>query len=438
MPEREMNMKNRLEKRRFRLPVHLALAGLVVVATAGCDSFFEVRNPDIVNADDVDPVQDGTVFSRSAFQTFATSYGDMIRHTAWFSNEAWVGDTFPTRNEFGRRAIDDRNGTHLVEVWVPLTRSISQAEQAMEVLEGEPGQELNIARAAMTSAFALTLMGEAFCEGTMVQSGLQPGPLMTPQQLLENAVTRYDRAIATAGGLTGAEAPNILNASRVGKGRALLQLGRGADAVSAVQGVAPDFEFLVPYVDDPGNRGRLGNGVYFFSAGGSRESFVVPPHYRAIGQDLTGDPADPPGDPRIQFYDSGRNGQDNTLRLWSQLKYPHWAAAIRLASGLEARYIAVEARNDPVEMRAFINERRAVGGQGPYDGDDLLGELMTQRSRDFWLEGKRMGDWRRNPNHVPNIIQPGPNYYKPEVGEVFTQTCFPLPFNERNNNPNIS
>jgi starch-binding outer membrane protein, SusD/RagB family len=438
MPERETTMTNRTQNRRFRLPVHLALAALLAGAATGCDSFFEVRNPNFIDAETIDPVQDGTLFSRSAAQQMAVSYAHMIRHTAWFSNEAWVGDTFPTRNEFGRRQIDDRNTTFRDEVWVPLTRAISQGEQAIEVLQGEAGQELNVARAALVSAYGLVWMGEAFCEGTMRQAGNEPGGLMTPQQLLEASISRFDQAIQLAGGLPGAEASNILNASRVGKGRALLQLGRSADAISAVQGVASDFQFLVPYVDDPGNRGRLGNGVYFFSAGGNRESFVVPPHYREIGQDLTGDPADPAGDPRIQFYDSGRDGQDNTLRLWSQLKYPAWNSAIPLASGLEARYIAVEARNDPVEMLAFINERRAAGGHGPYAGTDLLGELMAQRSLDFWLEGKRMGDWRRNPNSVPNILQPGNNYYKPEVGSVFDQTCFPLPFDERTNNPNIS
>ena len=89
-------------------------------------------------------------------------------------------------------------------------------------------------------------------------------------------------------------------------------------------------------------------------------------------------------------------------------------------------------------MRAFVNERRAVGGQAPYEGDDLLGALMDQRSRDFWLEAKRMGDWRRNGAAVPNILQTGPDYYKPEVGVVSDQICFPLPFDERINNPNIN
>lgn len=429
-------MMNTRTKRSLRTSAYLGVAALVALGTAGCDDFLDVRNPNVIDAAEIDPVQDGNLFARSAFQTFASAYGSMIVYTAWFTNEAWVGDTFPTRNEFGRRAVDFTNGTHNGSVWFPLARSVAQGEQVLDILTGESGQELNLARGAFTSAFGLVLMAEAFCEGTMWQSGNQPGPIMNTEELLQTAVNRFERAISEANAAGGGEASSIATAARVGQGRALLQLGRTSEAIQAVQGVPDDFVFDVPFVDDPGSRGRLGNGVFAFSAGGTRESFVVPPHYREIGQDLTDDSAEITGDPRIQFFDSGRDGQDNTLRLWSQLKFDNWAAPIDLASGLEARYIEVEARNDPAEMRAFINERREVGGHGPYEGDDLLGELMAQRSIDFWLTARRMGDWRRNPGAVPNILPPGP-YYKPELPDVQDQTCLPIPFNERQHNPNL-
>jgi starch-binding outer membrane protein, SusD/RagB family len=432
-------MRNQTNNRRVRSGLGtLAAMAVLLPVLSGCDSFFEVRTPNIIDASTVDPVADGTIFSRSAFQTFAAAYGDQILYTAWFTNEAWVGDTFPTRNEFGRRLVDDRNGT-FSGIWFGLQRGISQAEQVIESLGTAEGTDLNVARAAMTSGFGLVLQAEAYCEGTMRQAGNEPGGLMTPAQLLEAAVQRFDMAIARGGAASGAEATSIVGASRVGKGRALLQLGQGGAAASAVAGVSPDFEFVVPYVDDAGNRGRLGNGVYFYSAGGSRESLVVPPHYRAMGQDFTGDPTDPPGDPRITFFDSGRDGQDSTLRLWSQLKYPSWASGIRLASGLEARYIVVEAGQNPGEMLTFINERRAVGGQDPISTTnltELTAALMDQRSRDFWLEAKRMGDFRRHGNLVPNILQPGP-YYKDGIGDVSDQTCWPLPNSEREANDNI-
>jgi len=406
------------------------VAGALLPSLTACDlNFFEVKNPNVIDAATVDPVADGAIFSRSAFQTLASAFSSgFIVYTAWFTNEAWVGDTFPTRNEFGRRLIDDRNGTHNGSVWSPITQAIAQGEQVLEILGGEPGQELNLARAAFTSAYGLVLEGEAFCEGTMRGPGGEPGPLMTSDQLLETAVDRFSQAIQFGNGASGTEASNIVTASQVGMGRALLQLGRNTEAAAAVAGVPDAFEFNVAYVDDAGNRGRLGNGVYFYSAGGSRESLVVPPHYRAMD------------DPRITFIDTGRNAQDGVLRFFSQRKFDNWAASIRLASGLEARYIEVEATGTAAELEAFVNARRAVGGQAPIASTDmtvLMGELMAQRSRDFWLEGHRMGDWRRNGALVPDILQPGDNYYKPEVGTVSSQTCMPIPFAERNANPNL-
>jgi starch-binding outer membrane protein, SusD/RagB family len=422
-------MTNKISKRRISSGFGTVLAMVVLLpALTACDSFFDVRYPGTIEASSVDPVGDGTMFSRSAFQTFAAALGNLITYTGWFSNEAWVGDTFPTRNEYGRRFIDFRNGTHSGEVWFPLLRGISQAEQVMEILGGVSGQELNLARAALTSGFGLTIQAEAFCEGTMRGPGNTEGELMTSVQLLETAVNRFDQAIQLGSAATGTEATQIVSAARVGKGRALLQLGRRAEAASAVSGVATAFVFNVPFVDDTSNRGRLGNGVYFWSFGGLREALVVPPHYLVMN------------DPRVQFNDAGKDAQDGTLRLWNQRKYPAWNSPIRLASGLEARYIEVEAGQNAATMLAFVNERRAAGNQAPISTtnvQELMAELMAQRSRDFWLEAKRMGDWRRNPGMVPNILPPGNNYYKPELGDVQSQTCFPLPFAECNANSKI-
>ena len=196
-----------------------ALIALTVLApfVAGCDEYFTVDNPNVINASNIDPVADGDLFARSAFQTLVAAYsGGYIVYSAWFTNEAWVGDTFPTRNEFGRRLVDDRNGTHEGEVYFPLVRAIAQAEQVLELLGGAEEQELNLARAAFTSGYGLMLQGEGFCEGTMRGAGGVPGPLMTPTQLLETAVDRFDQAIAFAAAATASEAADIANAAHPG------------------------------------------------------------------------------------------------------------------------------------------------------------------------------------------------------------------------------
>jgi hypothetical protein len=72
-------------------------AGAVLIFTACDDDFFDVRNPDEIEAETVDPVEFVEIFSRSAYQNLAEAYGDLAVYTGWFSNELWVGATFPTR-----------------------------------------------------------------------------------------------------------------------------------------------------------------------------------------------------------------------------------------------------------------------------------------------------------------------------------------------------
>jgi hypothetical protein len=89
---------------------------------------------------------------------------------------------------------------------------------------------------------------------------------------------------------------------------------------------------------------------------------------------------------------------------------------------------------------ALIGERRAAGEQGAFNGttaDEILAELMDQRARDFWLEGKAMGDFRRNPGAAPYVPAPGTPFYKPTQGEFGDLTCIPIPKEELDTNPNL-
>jgi len=414
-----------------------ALGALALVGSlAACDSFFEVPTPGVIEAGSVDAVEDGPTFANSAFQTLATAVPRIGLYGSWFTGESWVGDTFPTRNEFGRRDVSETNSSMLADVWNPLVRAIAAGEQVVEILDGNPGTELSIARGALTSGFGLVFMAEAFCEGTMRGPGGEPGSRMSQTELLETAVTRFDRTIQSAGGVTGATAAQLLDAARVGKGRALLQLGQSGEAAQAVSGVPSGFVFEIPYVDDAGNRARLGNYLFQSSFRGTRANLVVAPFLRDAGQDITGEPDSPEGDPRIQFVDTGATGQDQVLPFFDQRKFNSWADGIVLASGLEARYIAVEASGSSSEILDFVNERRAIGGEAPYTGDNPLAELLRQRSIDFWLDGRRMGDLQRHGDMLPGLTSPG-EYYKEGIGSVGAQTCWPLPFGERNANPNI-
>ena len=75
----------------------------------------------------------------------------------------------------------------------------------------------------------------------------------------------------------------------------------------------------------------------------------------------------------------GRVAQDGELQFFRQDKVKGWGDPIRAASGLEARYMIVEAQNNPAEMLAFVNERRAVGNRQPLRFAGTVGnELPAQ------------------------------------------------------------
>lgn len=390
---------------------------------SGCD--LDVSNPGVIDASTFDPVADARTLSMSAQQNFYTAYGTLINSTAVYSGETWTGAVRQETNDIARRAIVDTNIDLNGTFWAPLQAAIATNDQVVRVLTGvaDFDRNLNVARSSMWSGFAVGLMGEIFCQGV-----INVGPPLTPSQTLDAAIERFERAIQVAGQLSGAEAAKILNASRVGLARAALQKGDHVRALAAADVVPSSFLANAVYVDDPQTRGRTANGVFAASAGTMQ---IVAGEYRAMA------------DPRVPFADAGANAQDGRNRLFRQRKYVSFSDPIRVASGLEARYIAAEAslkQGSTAAALALIAERRAAAQQAAFTGSgqaEALRELMSQRARDFWLEAKHLGDYLRNPDATPLVPAAGTPYYKPEQGVFGPLTCLEVPFVEKANNPNF-
>jgi hypothetical protein len=407
----------------------LGLAVLLAAATAGCDDFLDVSNPNNLEAEAIDPERDGPLLSQSVYQDWITDWGNDGGFPvlgAWFTNEARVGDTFPTRNSIGRRDVLDGN-SHLDGDWGDIHNNIQFARTVAQAIE-PAGNSVHLARVWFVSGFSILNMALHFCEGTIAESTLVPRGQMTVEALLDSAIIDLTKARTVAQASSGNEAADLAMAAQVGIARAHLQAGRASAAAQAASAVPDDFVFELWHLDDPNNR-ALGNYVWSFSE--ARISLVVGPEFRAMAD---------AGDPRIAYVDAGRLSQDGILHFYRQDKYKGYGDNERFASGLEARYIEVEANRDAAAMLAFVNARRAVGNQAPISTTDinvLLSELMEQKTRDFWLEGKRVADWRRLGDHVPYIIPPGEDtYYKDSLGPVRDAQCWSVPESEKRNNPN--
>ncbi len=401
-----------------------AVTALMGLSLGGCADFLTVRNPNVIDASAIDPVNDAPTLAASAQQNFAVTLGWFAMYQSWFVGEALVAETFPTRNEFGRRDVLNTNGSHNDDLWAPLGVALASASTVLDLELPEPTSNINYARAALFKGYSFVLMAESFCEG--VSSG---GPALNTAAMLDSAVAAFQQAVSTGTANGTATGVSLANAARVGLARAQLQAGRGAQAIAAAQAVPAGFTFSLNYLDDPAQRTRLGNRMWQFTL--DRGSISIAPAYRV-------------DDPRIPFKSPSEhnlNPQDpSSGDFFIQDKYPSFSSPIRLASKVEADYIEAEATGTAAQL-ALIAARRSANGQPAYTGatsaSAVLTELMEQKARDFYLEAKRMGDFRRIPENVLNVPEANAPYFKAAFAPIGNQVCWPLPIAETDNNENI-
>lgn len=407
-------------------------AAAAALTLSGCDYWLTVPDPTVIDADALDPVLDAPLLSKSAQQNFANAYGWLIVYSSWFVGETDVSETFPTRNEFGRREVTEQNGSLNGDVWFPLSQAASSAYLVLEATLPNPDANVNYARAHLFLGYSYVFMAEHFCRGTV-----RSGPELTTAAMLDSAIVHFNMAITRGTGAAAATPPvaegtTIANAARVGIARAELQAGRTAQAIAAAQSVPAGFSYSLNFQDDLAQRGRLANKMWQFVR--DRGSIAVAPIWRT-------------SDPRVPWLvttayapQDAAYAVDRGVPYAIQQKYPDYNAPVRLASKLEADYIQAEAEGT-VSQLALVQARRAANGQPAYagavDAASVLTEFLTQKGFDFYLEGKRMGDFRRNPTSVIGVPVTGATYWKPGFSPVGNNMCYPLPTPELDGNPNI-
>lgn len=409
----------------FRRAFTRTAAGTVMLlgASACGDKFVTVTNPNVIDAATVDPVSSGATLALSSMQNLATALGWTAAYGSWFTEETNVGDTFPTRNEFGFRQITDLNTSLSGDVWGPISLAASSSKQVLDLALPTPATNINVARAAFVRGFAVLQIASDFCEGTLSSSRR-----LTTAELLDTAAFWFTKSIDVGTANATTEGISLANASRVGRARAKLQKGDKAGAAADAGAVPAGFQYDLRYTDDPSNRGRLSNRQWQFSF--DRANLSVAPFFRT-------------NDPRVTYRTGAAAtavAQDQNLPggYYQQTKFPAYGTSMRLASKLEADYIAAEA-GGTTAMLALIQARRAAVGLPAYAGATtdaaVATEFFNQRAYEFYLEGKRVADFRRAPAAISNITAAGGVYFKPGYQNVGTQTCYPLPRTETDNNP---
>lgn len=414
------------------------LAALALPALLGaCDSILDVENPSYIAEEDLNDPKLVSFMINGIVGEFQRMYTPQAMYVAIFTDELVTGGTFYANRPWDKRLLDD-NHPYVIGRYEAVHRARGAADslaaRAEKLLGDKAASSLELARARAYGGYTYVILGEQFCSSPINQS--KP---LTPQELLTAGVQRFDAAIQTAGaarsaGAKAASADSVINLARVGAARAYLQMGNKAKAIEYARQVPTDFQIWVAH---SGNSTVQNNP--FFEEVTNLEKLVVDESFLNLN------------DPRVRHTAELKVLEDNRkgYEPFQSFAYSGWTAAqptvfekgtnLRLASGLEARYILAEAGGMSAgELRSFINERRAVGRQDAFAGSDaeLMAELRDQRRRDLFLAGNRLGDLRRYKAQYGIDLFPKGAY--PQTNELYSDAeCFPIPSTEKNSNPNI-
>lgn len=219
------------------------------------------------------------------------------------------------------------------------------------------------------------------------------------QEIYNAAIAKFDTAIALSG-----DSVRILNLARVGRGRALLDLGEYASAAAAVAAVPPEFSYQF-LVDWSQNLLGIPGGVFSaFAVSSSNDGGVTV----ADREGTTGLPYLSSGDPRTQSSTWGSNVFG--VPQFAPDKYGGampGITSITVADGIEARLIQAEAAYHGVAAGhgSWLDQLNAlrqsaalppVQDPGTSPGDTArIRLLFTERAYWLYLTGHRQGDLRR-------------------------------------------
>lgn len=451
-------------RRRRALVLGITLAA---VPLGACDELLDVENPQVIQPEQLDEEFYLGLLTSGVVGDFHRAQDDVVFFSGVFTDELHNHTIFEEEPRIDQRNVDPANGVAAL-VYTQLQRSRALADSTVDRfdrLRGEAANaDLRLARVLAYGGMTYTLMGETLCDAPV---GRTRG--YTPRELLETyALPRYQRAITVATAAraqaaaatpvataTVAGADSVLNLARVGAARAALNLfsltGSDAFRQQAAQYASQVPANYLAYAYYSDTAAELNNLVWSRLTNTRAASVTNTPFAALSGVD----PRVPIPTVTETVQGGSRALVPNAPTAYSAysgtLPGAEFAAGsfIRIASGLEARYIRAEAEGATAENIAFVEGRRQIapGTAGtpaatqPTTAANYGANLRDQRRRDLYLDGHRLGDLRRYReqfgNNVEEIHRFQTGLYPGSTTVSYAdQFCFTVNLAEINGNPN--
>jgi hypothetical protein len=438
----------RLLTNRRRLSAVLALSVMATASVVACKDITSLaqENPGALSGSTLFVPGNAQLIVNGAIGDFECAYARYVVGSGLFTDELSVGISNTVNFDYDARRLLTNSTygtancgatpstTQQPGIYTPLSTSRATADTAAAYLEvwkdaDVPNRTKLLGQSYTYAGYSLILLGESMCS-----AAINLGPEIQPAALFAEAKIRFDKAITAA---TAANDAATLNLARVGRARALLDLGGAANLAAAAADAALVPATFVANTSPDAINARRQNTLFINI---SQSSFsTVDTSFRNV---LI--PGGTTQDPRVAVTDLARNGTATGSRLFLPAKASTNATPMRIASYAEAQLIIAENAASTGDFNAAVtainNARSRTAGLPTFallpgaTAASVKAQIIEERRREFFVEGHRLGDLRRY--GLPFTPAAGATY---QYGGVYgTQTCFPLPDVERINNPTIA
>jgi hypothetical protein len=367
-------------------------AGLIALALGACDDLLTVSDPQRYTASDLDnalpAVANGVEGAlhevMDTYVVYQSLLSDVYQHTGTWSG---YDETDHSRFQYGTSQMDVTHNSWLRAQWF----AVSAEDRITRVLEGAAANDPMMAQVHMSAGLTDLYIGMAVCESPIVASG----PAVTDQQVLQSAVEKLTRAMATA---QAAGTPEYGYAAQAGRARAKLLLGDYAGAAADAAAIPDGFSYDAVFNQQSSNWVvTVTTATYNEAAGLMHKWWDQVAHTDGAGYML--DPWTGEEDTRIPVYFENEVATDNETPHYSQWKYQTEPDDIPMVHSDAMRLIQAEAAwrsGDEAGARTILNNLRAAAGLSPLPaGGSMQDYILSERFAEMFMEGMRMVDLYR-------------------------------------------
>jgi starch-binding outer membrane protein, SusD/RagB family len=403
------------------------VGALIALLPAGACSNLK---DDLLRADDPDIITPGAVQSAEGADALRIGALDRLKTITAGGENSWMlggllvdewksSDTFSQRNETDERKVQDSNANVQTMLRALYRPRVAAFEALAALRQYKPTPASNLGQMYWVLAFAEMTLAENFCNGTPFGDA-STGEVVYGEPITNAAAFAMALAHADSGltftSATDANTVSVRHALNITKARILINLGRFAEAATAVSAVPTNYQFLATFSLTTGSN-------QIWSLNTSAKRWTVGDSFDTSGLIRNAIPFASLKDPRVPVTGTatgtspagrGFDGATNfiTLNTFGRTD------GTPIVSGIDARLMEAEAKlqaNDIPGMMTILNALRAAPQNlGPLTSANPLGTtpamaaLGTPANRDaaialyfrekaLWTfsRGQRLPDLRR-------------------------------------------